>query len=170
MTRSLSLIGAVALCAALLVGCSSDGYGSGNGSGNGNGKDSGDRTTATTEANATTAPDTTMPAGVELSGPVNDKGSADISDAGATPTIDIEADDSYFKPTFIKAAPGAKVTVKVDNEGDTTHTFTIEGAVDQQLEPGAEATVTVDVPESGSLRFFCDFHSGMGMQGAFYTG
>lgn len=167
MTRPLTLIGTLALCAALLVGCSSDGYG---GSDDGSDKDSGDRTTATTEANATTAPDATTPAGVELSGPVNDKGSADISDAGATPSIDIEADDSYFEPTFIKAAPGATVTVKVENEGDTAHTFTIDGAVDQQLEPGDEATVTVDVPESGSLRFFCDFHSGMGMQGAFYTG
>ena len=167
MPRSLTLIGALALCAALLVGCGSDGYGGGDDGSDGS-KDA-DRTTATTEATATTSPDTT-PAGVELSGPVNDKGTADISDDGATPTIDIEVDDSYFSPTFIKAAPGATVAVKLENEGDTTHTFTVDGAVDQQLEPGADATVTVEVPESGSVRFFCDFHSGMGMQGAFYTG
>ena len=102
--------------------------------------------TATTEAGTrTTTPDTT-PAGVELSGTVNDKGSADISGDGATPTIDIEVDDSYFSPTFVKATPGAAVTVRLDNEGDTTHTFTVDGGVDQQLEPGDEATVTARCP------------------------
>ena len=165
MTRPLTSIGALALRAAVLVGCSSDGYGGSDD----NGSDDGDRTTATTEANATTTSGATTPAGVELSGTVNDKGSADISGDGASPTIDIEVDDSYFDPTFIKAAPGAAVTVKVENEGDTTHTFTVDGGVDQQLEPGDEATVTVEVPEQRSAPLSCDFHSGMGMQGAFYT-
>jgi len=156
MSTPRTLISVLALCLALVAaGCGSDGYGGGD-------AEDDDATTTTAET-ATSAP-------VELSGTVNDEGSEDISADGAAASVDIEVDDNYFSPTFIKAAPGAKVTVHLENEGDNTHTFTLDGeSVDQTLDPGAETTVTVDVPESGSLRFSCNFHSGMGMQGAFYT-
>ena len=64
---------------------------------------------------------------------------------------------------FVKVAPGATVTVELKNEGKAQHTFTVDGGVDQQLAPGAKATVTVTAPKSGSLQFHCDFHGAMGM-------
>ena len=156
MSRHRMIISTFAACVALVVaGCGSDG-----GAYGGN----------TTSTSTTTVASDAAVAPVDLSGKVNDKGSKDISGDGATAEVDIEVDDNYFKPTFVEAAPGATVTVHLANEGGTTHTFTLDDAsVDQTLEPGDDATVTVTVPESGSLRFSCNFHGAMGMQGAFYT-
>ena len=64
---------------------------------------------------------TTKP--VSIDGKVNVKGKKDISGKTAA-TIELEADNYYFNPTFLKVSPGEKVTVKFKNEGNTTHTFT----------------------------------------------
>jgi plastocyanin len=102
-------------------------------------------------------------------GNVMNKGSKDIS-SEAAPKLEVEADDTYFKPTFIKAKPGAKVTVELHNEGGSEHTFTIDGTdVDQDLAPDAKADVSVTVPQNGALEFHCRFHGSAGMKGAFYT-
>jgi plastocyanin len=99
----------------------------------------------------------------KLSGSVTDKGTKTVSGS----SIEIEADDFYFKPTFVDAKPGTKLTVELNNEGKNTHTFTIDSAkIDQQLDPGKKATVQVTVPSSGNLNFYCRFHRGSGMQGA----
>jgi plastocyanin len=138
------------------------------GCGSSGGSDSSDTTAAKGDGATTTA---ASEAPVKLEGTVNDKGTKDISGDGADAKLALELDDNYFSPTFIKAEPGAKVTVELENEGDNPHTFTLDdGSVDQQVEPGAKETVTITVPEDGSLRFSCDFHGSMGMQGAFYTG
>jgi plastocyanin len=39
--------------------------------------------------------------------------------------------------------------------------------VDETLKPDAKMTVTVKVPSSGSLQYYCRFHRSQGMQGAF---
>lgn len=107
---------------------------------------------------------------VSLPGKLTDKGRVDLSGKGAAATQEIEADDNYFKPTFIKAAPGAVLTIELKNEGKNPHTFSVDdGQVDQQLAPGSSKTVKVTVPMTGSLRFHCNFHGNMGMQGAIYT-
>jgi plastocyanin len=99
----------------------------------------------------------------KLSGSVTDKGTQTVSGS----TLKLEADDFYFKPTFIDAKPGTKLTVTIENEGQNTHTFTIDSAkVDEEMSPGKDATVTVTVPSSGNLNFYCRFHRGQGMQGA----
>jgi len=101
---------------------------------------------------------------------VNAEGTKDISGDGDQADLEMELDDNYFKPTYIKAAPGATVTVELENEGDNPHTFTLDdGSIDQKLDPGAKASVEVTIPDDGILRFSCDFHGAMGMQGAFYT-
>jgi hypothetical protein len=41
--------------------------------------------------------------------------------------------------------------------------------IDQEVKPGATATVKVQAPQSGVLPFHCRFHGNMGMQGASYT-
>ena len=111
---------------------------------------------------------TTKP--VTLDGKVNNKGTKDISTKKAA-TLEIEADDYYFEPTFVKVQPGEKVTIELKNEGSTTHTFTSDKLnVDQQLSAGKSKKFTVTVPSSGTaFQFHCDFHEGMGMQGAFFT-
>ena len=56
----------------------------------------------------------------------------------------------------------------MNNEGDSTHTFTIDGlGVDQELKPGESADIDVTLPASGTVAYYCRFHKGQGMQGAF---
>jgi plastocyanin len=107
---------------------------------------------------------------VSVSGKVNVKGKKDIS-GKTSASIELEQDDYYFEPTFVKVSPGEKVTVELKNEGDTTHTFTSDSLnVDQQVSAGKSKKVTVTIPSSGNaFQFHCDFHESMGMQGAFYT-
>jgi plastocyanin len=111
-----------------------------------------------------TAVATDAPA-VSLPGTVSDHGSAALAAGGA---LDLELDDQYFAPTFVDAPAGATVQVTLTNEGDLPHTFTIDGTdIDEQVDAGGSATVEVTLPDSGSLRFYCRFHVGGGMQGAF---
>jgi plastocyanin len=111
---------------------------------------------------------TTKP--VTLDGKVNNKGTKDISKKKAA-TLEVEADDFYFEPTFVKVQPGEKVTIELKNEGSATHTFTSDALnIDQQLSSGKSKKFTVTVPSSGTaFQFHCDFHESMGMQGAFFT-
>jgi plastocyanin len=72
-------------------------------------------------------------------------------------------------PAFIKAAPGATITVHLKNTGTTDHTFTSAAlGVDKQLAAGASADLTVTMPSAGATEFHCRFHQSQGMQGAFY--
>ncbi len=49
------------------------------------------------------------------------------------------------------------------NVGTVKHNFTSEAfALNEDLAPGAILPVTLTLPESGSVPFFCRFHSGMG--------
>ena len=160
MNRSRTIVGALAMSAVLTLiaaGCGS--------SGGSDASDDGGGVTTTVAPSS----DDSSGAPVALEGKVNDEGTKDISGDGDNPELEIELDDNYFSPTFVKAAPGATVQVSLANEGDNQHTFTLDGGEPKQLAPGDEATVTVTVPESGSLRFSCDFHGSMGMQGAFYS-
>jgi plastocyanin len=104
---------------------------------------------------------------VALSGEVNDEGT---EDATGSSELELEADDFYFEPTFIKATPGSTLTVTVGNEGNASHTFTVDDQqIDTEVEPGASAEVEVTVPEDGTVNFYCRFHRGQGMQGAVFT-
>jgi len=105
---------------------------------------------------------------VQLSGEVNDEGT---EDATGSDSLEVEADDFSFGPTFIKATPGSTLTLTVTNEGDANHTFTVDDEnIDTEVEPGASADVDVTVPDDGSVNFYCRFHIGQGMQGAVFTG
>jgi plastocyanin len=107
---------------------------------------------------------------VNVDGKVNVKGTKDISSKSAA-SIDIEADDFYFGPTFVKVKPGEKVTVELENEGNASHTFTSGSLnIDEQVAAGKKAKFTITVPsDATAFRFSCTFHESMGMQGAFYT-
>ena len=63
-----------------------------------------------------------------------------------------------FDPDTITVSGPTEVTVT--NEDSTTHTFTLDdGSVDETVEPGKTATVTVDV--SASTGFHCNIHPQM---------
>lgn len=100
---------------------------------------------------------------VSLSGKVTNKGVVKVSGT----TVTVKASDFAFTPTYVEAAPNTHLTITVSNVGSSTHSFTIDSAhVDRTLTAGKSTTVSVTVPASGSLNFFCKFHRGLGMQGA----
>jgi plastocyanin len=108
---------------------------------------------------------------VTLEGKVNNKGEKSVKKGKIT----IQEDDFFFKSTFAKAKLGSKVTVKLNNKGDTQHSFTIPSlGIDTVLDAGKKATVEVTLPTDGALAFYCRFHGepptgGQGMQGAFFS-
>jgi plastocyanin len=92
----------------------------------------------------------------------NDHGSKQVSG-----TAEVELDDFYFDPTVLKGKPGSKVTLTLKNEGKVKHNFDLDAQqIDQDIDPGKSATVTVTIPQSGQVSFFCKYHKSMGMAGA----
>jgi plastocyanin len=138
------LSAAVAVAAAVLVSLAMVGAGAG----------------ATTAAKGGNNP-------VKLTGKVNVAGTATAT-GGA---VAIQMTDFAFNPTFVKVPSGTtSITVSLTNNGQHQHTFTMPSqSVDQVLNPGQSATVTVTVPKSGAVMFYCRFHKQLGMQGAFFT-
>jgi plastocyanin len=105
---------------------------------------------------------------VELSGQVNDEGVEQLT--GSEPALEMEADDFYFEPTFVQTEAGATVTVTVGNEGDVDHTFTVDSlGISETVAPDETVEVEVEVPGDEALEFYCEFHEGQGMRGAFFT-
>jgi plastocyanin len=109
-----------------------------------------------------------MAAPVQLSGTVNNHGSKTVS--GMSGKVDLEQDNFYFNPTFVKADAGAHLAVTVKNEGSVPHNFSIDSLkIDQTVQPGKTASLTVSLPSATApLSFYCKFHKSQGMQGAFY--
>jgi plastocyanin len=102
---------------------------------------------------------------VKLDGKVNNKGNGTVKNG----EVEVEADNFYFKKTYLKSTAGS-ITVEVENESNTTHSFTIDSQkIDETIQPGKKATVTVSLTEGQPVNFYCRFHVSSGMQGAFYT-
>jgi plastocyanin len=103
---------------------------------------------------------------VKLSGKVNVKGTATATGN----TIELDQRDYSYTPTFVKIPAGASaITVTVKNMGSNQHTFTVPAEqIDKVLNPGDSVTVTVTIPSSGAIAFYCRFHKSLGMQGAFF--
>jgi plastocyanin len=120
-------------------------------------------------ASAMTSPEASgMTAPVQLTGKVNNKGSKALT--GMTSTLDVELDNYYLEPTFVKADSGAHVTVTLKNDSKVEHNFSITSLnIDKDVEAGKTETVTVNLPSgTAPVEFFCKYHKGLGMQGAFY--
>jgi YVTN family beta-propeller protein len=80
--------------------------------------------------------------------------------------VKIEADDYYFKPTFLRGQPGQKLTLEIDNESGTLHNISIPAqAIDKDIPPRSKITVDVVFPASGAVAFRCKIHSALGMNG-----
>ena len=92
-------------------------------------------------------------------------------DAAGKPAIELELDDYYFSPTFVRGTPGQPLTIELENESSTLHNFSIPGQkVDLDVAPKGKATVAVVFPPSGVLSFHCKFHSALGMNGQLLVG
>jgi plastocyanin len=79
--------------------------------------------------------------------------------------------DFSFDPATVKGQPGQKVTLELKNEGKTEHNFTVESQhVNKDVEEGEDAKVTVTLPKSGTLQFFCEYHKAKGMVGTLSAG
>ena len=91
--------------------------------------------------------------------------SSSTSSSGSGKT-EVELDDYYFQPKTIKGDPGKKITLELKNEGKTEHNFSLdEQGVSKDVEAGDEAEVSVTVPKSGKLTFYCKYHRSQGMTG-----
>jgi plastocyanin len=84
---------------------------------------------------------------------------------------EVELDDNYFDPTVLEGNPGEKVKLELKNEGSNEHNFTLASQnIDQDVEAGEDANVTVTIPQSGQISFFCKYHKTLGMAGALEAG
>jgi plastocyanin len=74
--------------------------------------------------------------------------------------------DFAFAPQNLAAKAGQTLTLKVTNNGNVAHTFTIDGLADSgTLAPGASTTVTLTPSQAGSLTFYCVIHGAAVMSG-----
>lgn len=98
----------------------------------------------------------------------NDHGTGD---ARGKAEFEVEADNFYFEPTFIRGDAGKELTLKVTNESKTKHNLSVAGsAVDTDIDAEGTATVKVTVPADGVVLFFCKYHAGSGMNGELLAG
>ncbi|MEP6758928.1 MAG: cupredoxin domain-containing protein [Actinomycetota bacterium] len=78
----------------------------------------------------------------------------------------ITQNNFFFSPSTIDGSAGQKITFTVQNDGSSPHTFTIDNMnIDVTVQPGADTTVDVTFPTSGTVQFYCKFHKNMGMVG-----
>jgi plastocyanin len=81
---------------------------------------------------------------------------------------EVEMYDDYFKPKTITGKAGSTVKIELKNEGQNEHNFKIDSQkqADADVKPGAKATVSVVIPKSGTVQFYCEYHKGLGMVGS----
>jgi YVTN family beta-propeller protein len=97
-----------------------------------------------------------------------DHGTKDVRNVSK---LELEADDYYFSPTFLRGKPGQKLTLIVESEAATLHNISIPAlGIDKDIPPRGKAQVVVTFPASGVLAFFCKFHGPVGMNGQLLTG
>ncbi|MEA2497422.1 MAG: hypothetical protein QOJ29_5333 [Thermoleophilaceae bacterium] len=75
--------------------------------------------------------------------------------------------DNYFKPKTITGKAGSTVKIELKNEGKRDHNFKIDSqsSANADVAPGKNSTVSVKIPASGSVQFYCEYHKGLGMVG-----
>jgi plastocyanin len=90
-----------------------------------------------------------------------------VASAASGSPVKIQMEDNLFSQKTITGKPGSTVKVALTNTGQNEHNFKIDGqkAADADVAPGKSATVSVKVPASGSVQFYCEYHKGLGMVG-----
>jgi YVTN family beta-propeller protein len=96
-----------------------------------------------------------------------DHGTKDVRNVSK---LELEADDYYFSPTFLRGKPGQKLTLVVESEGSVLHNISIPAlGIDKDVPPKGKVQVDVTFPASGVLSFSCKFHGALGMNGQLTT-
>ncbi len=99
---------------------------------------------------------------------VSDHGTKDITKSS---TFDVEADDFYFSPTFLKGNAGEKVTLTFENDSNSLHNVSIAAlGIDKDIPAKGKVDVNVTFPNSGAVLFVCKYHTGQGMNGELLVG
>jgi uncharacterized cupredoxin-like copper-binding protein len=96
------------------------------------------------------------------------KAAATNKSTAAVSSSEIDMYDNYFKGKTITGKAGSTMKIKLKNDGSNDHNFKIDSQLKQanaDLKPGATATVSVTIPKSGTLQFYCEYHKGLGMTG-----
>jgi len=102
-----------------------------------------------------------------LSGPIEDRGTAEASGGAIT----LDASEFAFSPTCVEAGAGETLEVTVTNSGSALHNLSVESlGIDEDVKAGESITAEVTLPDSGSVSFICKYHVANGMQWAFVTG
>ena len=98
----------------------------------------------------------------------SDHGTKDVKGKGV---LDLEADNYYFDPTFLRGTPGQKINIQIKNDSGTLHNFSIpEQQIDVDIPRKGKVVVEVTFPSSGVVRFLCKYHSSRGMNGELLAG
>jgi plastocyanin len=92
---------------------------------------------------------------------------ASSSSASSSGAKEVEMEDNFFKQKTITGKAGSTVKIELKNTGSNEHNFKIDSQkqADADVKPGKTATVTVKIPASGSVQFYCEYHKGLGMVG-----
>jgi plastocyanin len=92
--------------------------------------------------------------------------------ASGMATFDLDAGDFYFKGTFIQGEPGQTLTLQIRNVAGQVHNFSLPAqGLDRDIPLlGARINVDVTYPESGTVQFFCKYHTARGMNGQLLVG
>jgi plastocyanin len=97
------------------------------------------------------------------------KAAATNKSTAAASSNEIDMYDNYFKGKTITGKAGSTVKIKLKNDGSNDHNFKIDSQLkqaDADVAPGKTATVSVTIPKSGTLQFYCEYHKGLGMVGS----
>jgi plastocyanin len=89
-----------------------------------------------------------------------------FTDVRGAKSVNLDVHDDYFEPTVIRGKPGQELKAALENYGAKRHNFTVPSeGIDHDLAPGRKATVTIRIPGSGQVVFYCRFHRQLGMAG-----
>ena len=92
---------------------------------------------------------------------------ANSSASAKSGVVKVNMVDDAFQPKAITGKPGSTIKVELKNTGNNEHNFKIDSQkqADADVSPGKSASVTVKIPTSGSVQFYCEYHKGLGMVG-----
>src|SRR5881628_2784100 len=66
--------------------------------------------------------------------------------------LELEADDYYFSPTFLRGKPGQKLTLLMESEASTLHNISIPAlGIDKDIPPKGKVQFDVSFPASGGM-------------------
>jgi PQQ system protein len=104
---------------------------------------------------------------------------AEPQPSGANASAQLVIHETEFKldPRAARGSEAGFVTITIVNDGDVAHSLAVDGPnglveLDGRVEPGATATLDVDLDKPGTYNMYCplDGHRGKGMTGTIAVG